>query len=366
MEDHLAGEVTELLLQMFVGSFGDRLRTRRRRGGRQRLDRLDDLVGLLDEVAGQRVVGLLGVPGAAARRPQALDERHQPLPRLAGPSRRQLDEDRREVVGFDDPVEVLQRHGRDGLVGEAEPGEDGDRCLAGQPFQQRQLHVRQHQLRMAVADQQRPGRQGGRERFPVDRPGAAARQRDDGEAEPRQVEERETGHDAEALPEPGPQERHGVLADGGATGNGEADVAPERRLLQPDGDGLVDLADPAGRLVEVVAGDELDTFGDQVRHHRVPERADEPPLGIRGLDGGAGRGQQQIGAPGTETDDDDAARSRAHPTCCVGLPGLPGGSPVSGSVVGVLPLSLRSVLGFGTAGGTTSGAWPVAGGSNVP
>ena len=46
------------------------------RGG-ELLDRLDHLVALLEQVARQRVVGLLGVPRAAARAAEAFGEREQ-------------------------------------------------------------------------------------------------------------------------------------------------------------------------------------------------------------------------------------------------------------------------------------------------
>ena len=373
VEDHLAGQVAELLLEVLVGAFGDGLGAGRRGRRRQRLDGLDHLVGLLDEVAGQGVVGLLGVPGAAAGGPQPLDEGHEPLPRLTGAARRHLDVHRREVVGLDDAVEVLQGDGGDGLVGQAEPGQDRHRRLAGEALQQRQLHVGEHQRGVAVADEQRAGREGGGERLAVDRPGAASRQRVDAEAEPGEVEERQAGDEDEPLPEPGPEQRHRLLADGGAAGDGEADVAAVGGGGESGGDRLVDLGQGGGGVVDGVEALELDALGGEVGHGRVAGGAHEPACCRHGQERRPPGGQEEICPAGTEPDDDNPARAGAgagrlprlaHPTRCVGLPGVPGSSP--GSVVVVGRLSVRSVFGFGALGGTTSGGWPVAGGWNVP
>src|SRR2546423_11709180 len=96
----------------------------------------------------------------------------------------------------------------------------------------------------------------------------------------------------------------------------------------------------------------------------MAQGADEAPLGRRPQNRRPGRRQQEIGAAGPEAGDDDTSSPFGHPTGCVGLPGVPGSSPGSGSVVG--GLSERCVLGLGATGGTTTGAWPVAGASNVP
>ncbi len=94
VEHHLQQQVAELLAQ---------------RGVVRGLDRLDRLVRLLDEVLDERVVGLLGVPRAAARGAQPVhdrDEVEQPLARRGRPvttARRSLGRrearQHREVVG---------------------------------------------------------------------------------------------------------------------------------------------------------------------------------------------------------------------------------------------------------------------------
>ena len=76
VEDHLVEQVPELVDErgvrrvVGVGAAG-------RRGG-EGFDRLDDLVGLLEQVAGERVVGLLRVPWAAARAAQRPGELEEP------------------------------------------------------------------------------------------------------------------------------------------------------------------------------------------------------------------------------------------------------------------------------------------------
>ena len=76
MEDHLIEEVAELVDERAVPRVVGGDTGRRVRG--QVLDRLDHLVALLEQVAGERVVGLLGVPRAAAWPAQELREGEQP------------------------------------------------------------------------------------------------------------------------------------------------------------------------------------------------------------------------------------------------------------------------------------------------
>ena len=89
VEHDLVEEVAELVLE------------RRVPGRRQVLDRLDHLVRLLEEVAGERVVGLLGVPRAPARVAQPLGELERAAPARAPRHRTGVDEQRGEVVGLD-------------------------------------------------------------------------------------------------------------------------------------------------------------------------------------------------------------------------------------------------------------------------
>ncbi len=75
VERHLQQQVAELLADR-VGVVG--------------VDRLDQLVGLLEQVAGERLVRLLRVPGAAVGSAQPrldADQVEQPLPTLAGRDR---------------------------------------------------------------------------------------------------------------------------------------------------------------------------------------------------------------------------------------------------------------------------------------
>ena len=274
------------------------------------------------------------------------------------------------MVGLDDPVQVLQRNGGDGLVGQAEAGQDGHRRLARQALQQRQLHVGEHQPRVAVAHQDGPRRQRAGQGHPVHRTGTAPGQGVDAETEPGQIDERQAREEDEALAEAGPEQGHGVLPHRRAAGDGEAHVALLGRRQQAGGDRLVDLADGAGGLVDGVETLEFHALGGEVGHRRVTGRPHETPLRRHGQEGVAGGGQQEVGAARAEAGDDDAtgpgvAPALGHPPIFwTGLSGDPGASPGRGCVGATL--SVRSVLGFGTIGGTTSGGWSVAGGWNVP
>ncbi len=114
--------------------------------------------------------------------------------------------------------------------------------------------------------------------------------------------------------------------------------------------------------------------------------ADEPPLGNGRGNDGPRRRQQEIGAAGPEADDDDTPESlnrvpfRPGIACChgrekescyhppgeFGSPGVPDGAPGNSGTLGGVPVSERCVLGCGGWGGTTTGTWPGADGSNVP
>ncbi len=86
MEDHLEQQVTELLAQVIAVAG---------------LDRLDRLVGLLDQVGDQRLVGLLRVPGAAAGRAQPVHHRDEVEQRGTG-----------KVVGAGQHLELGRRCSR--------------------------------------------------------------------------------------------------------------------------------------------------------------------------------------------------------------------------------------------------------------
>ena len=119
VEDDLEEQVAELLGE-----------------GRRRAaaERVVDLVGLLEEVVPERLVGLLAVPRAAVRQAQAVrDPGHRPRARdghLAG-DRRQVERRRRDPPPSSSPiVEALGRaEPADRMVGRDRAGEDAERVV---------------------------------------------------------------------------------------------------------------------------------------------------------------------------------------------------------------------------------------------
>ncbi len=89
VEDHLVQQVAELVLERAVGLGGNLALGR---GRRERLDRLDDLVRLLEQVPRERVVRLVGVPRAAAGSPQPLGQPEQTSELARGRGHTALDE----------------------------------------------------------------------------------------------------------------------------------------------------------------------------------------------------------------------------------------------------------------------------------
>ena len=147
VEHHLVEQVAELVLERAYAVVA-------RRSGRL-LERLDDLVGLLEEVAGERVVGLLGVPRAAARIAQPLGEleqsHHLAAPRSAAPASTKTDV---RWSGATAAVELRERDHGDVLVGQAETLQHHDRRVGAEVLEQRELHVGEHELVVALRDEQ--------------------------------------------------------------------------------------------------------------------------------------------------------------------------------------------------------------------
>ena len=195
VEDHLVEQVAELVDERDVrGVVGRDIVGRERR---QRLDRLDDLVALLEQVARQRVVRLLGVPRAAAGPPEPLREGEQPaeLARRRPPAP-PGDEDRREVVGVDVAVEVGERRARrrarrgDRRAAAPSPTVSGGRAArAARASRRTRTSGWSH---CAISSGAPESSVDGVERTAVDDPGAR-RQRVDPEARPRGVGERQPG-----------------------------------------------------------------------------------------------------------------------------------------------------------------------------
>ena len=158
----------------------------RRRG--QPVEHVEDLVGLLQQVAAGEAVGLGPVPGAAApqRAHQLLEARSARRHRRRQPP----DPQAGEVVGADRSVQVRPRHRGDRLVGQAQALQDDDRLVGASSTASLMSESTSRVSHWATSSG--PPLAGGLdgEALPVDQP-HAGRQRVDAEAGPGQVEERQ-------------------------------------------------------------------------------------------------------------------------------------------------------------------------------
>ena len=203
VEDHLVQQIAELVLERAVRALLD---VGGGRVGRQCLDRLHHLVRLLEEVARERVVCLVGVPGTPARPAQPFGQSEQARELAGGRAHTAVDEQRGQVVGLDVPVEVGERDGAHLLVVETEMAQHCHRRVGGKDLQEHELHVREQQARVALRDEDRPAadRVLGGDAASIGETGAGHRV--DAEPGPRQLGEREAGNELQ----------HDVAALGGA------------------------------------------------------------------------------------------------------------------------------------------------------
>ena len=158
VEHDFVQQVAELVFERGVRAGGNGNVAARRLEG-QRFDRFHHFVRLFEEVARQRVMGLLRIPRAPTRVTEPLGELQEPhdlAGRARGP-RLDLDVERGEVIGLDGAVELGQLDGRDQLVGEAEALQHRDRRGRVEMLEQRELHVGQHERVVALRDQHRAG-----------------------------------------------------------------------------------------------------------------------------------------------------------------------------------------------------------------
>src|SRR5829696_1622024 len=306
VEDHLVEEVAELVLERAVRACRS---VARRRVGRQRLDRLHDLVRLLEHVARERVVRLIGVPGTPAGSAQPFGQSEQPRELAGGRARAAVDEQCGEVIGVDVAIEVGERDGAHLLVVEPETLEHRHRRVGRKNFEEHQLHVRQQEARVALRDEDRTAgdRVLGREMTGIGETGAGHRV--DTEPRPRQLAEREAGHDLEHdVAERGgvAQELDAALGDGRVAGHGVHHLAAGSGDVEElGGDAVVDVVEVVGGVVVVIEAAEIETGVGQFADGGMPGRADVPVRDL--LEDAAGGGEYVVGARRPEADDHDAA-----------------------------------------------------------
>ena len=288
VEEHLEQDIAELFLERVDALVGV---------GRQPVDRLEELVALLEQVPLERLVGLLTVPGAPG--PQGVDqlvELHQ-LRRNRLLQRR--DVDRREVVRLDTTVEVGPLDLEDALVGQAQPLDDRDRLA--RPLLDRELHVAQDQCRVALGNEQRAALAGGIDGEPmtVDHP-HAGRDGVDPQPGPGEVEEGQGRHDLGRDAGVVEEQLHRPLGDERRSGDGVHDpIGHRRRLHQAFDDGRVHLVHGVGGVVDVVE----ERRPGQHRCRGVPLGPGEH--GRRRGDRRERARRDEVVAAGAEPDDDD-------------------------------------------------------------
>ena len=301
VQHHLVEHVAELVLE------------RCDTVGIEVLDRLDRLVGLFEQVPGERRVRLLGVPRTSARVAQALgelDEAHQ-LARRA--HRAGVDEHRREVVGHDrTAVELLERHHRDLLVGEAEALQHRDRRVGPEVLEQRELHVGEHELVVALRDQESAAQLRVFEGAPVDDTRVAVH-RIDAEPHPREVRERHARDQFHLDGGIGAQQRDRALGDRGTARHRVDDLTVlVRGRDQPGRDLRVRRLEVGGGVVDVVERRERDAVGQEVVDRGMAQRAGESMR--RRRQRRARDRQEVVSTRRSEAQRDDPVRHRGSPS----------------------------------------------------
>ena len=249
-----------------------------------------------------------GHPPGIAQPLGQLHETHQ-LARRA--HRAGVDEHRREVVGHDAAaVELLERDHGDLLVGQTEALQHRDRRVGAEVLEQRELHVGEHELVVALRDQQPTAR--ARPKFDgaaVDDPRVAVH-RDRRRAAPtrgrRTTPPRPVRRSTVAI---GAQQRHRALGDRRTPGTAYttspcACAAATRRATISRVRGL----EVVGGVVHVVERRERHAGGGQVVDRGMAQRARESVR--RRQQRGARDRQEVVGTRRSEADGDDPVGTR--------------------------------------------------------
>ena len=177
-------------------------------------------------------------------------------------------------------VEVRERDGAHLLVVEAEMAQHRDRRVGGEALEEHELDVREQQARVALRNEDRAAadRVLGREVAGVGETGAGHRV--DTEPGPRQLGEREAGHELEhdvATLGGATQELHTALGDGRVAGHGVHHLTGTGGDVDElGGDPVVDVVEVVGGVVVVVEAAELDAGRGQVGDGGMPGGADVP------------------------------------------------------------------------------------------
>ncbi len=246
------------------------------------------------------------------------------------------------MIGFDRLVELGQRDRHELLVGQSESLQHDHLVLGRQHLEQRELHVGEHEAGVALREQHRARESGGvdGERAGVDH--ARTGHRVDAEAVPREVCEREPGHDLD-VDTHAAQQRNGALGNRGTARYGVQHLAVfVRGFDHPRRDRGVHGVEIVAAVVEQVERLEIESFARELVDGRV-SRGAHVAHGDS-LQRGARRGQQKVDAGRTEPDDDDSRLG--HP---------PAGTVVVVVVVGAAHAAdfSRHVRTAGALGGVT-------------
>ena len=214
--------------------------------------------------------------------------------------------------------------------------------LGGKRFEQRELHVGAHELGVALREQHRPRETRG---FGCEAPGvdhARSGHRINTQAIPREIGERQAGHDLD-FDARSPQQHDGALRNRRTTRHCVQDLPVlVRGFDHSRRDRRVDRVEIVARVVQQVERIERDALTRKLFNRRM---ARGPRVAHRHcLESGARDRQQQIDTGRAEPDHHDARR--AHPPC---------GAVVAGaSVVVVVGFWSRAVRGVGCDGGVTA------------
>ena len=193
VDHHLEEEVAELVLERVVRAGGN---VAAGRVGRELVDRGRDLVRLFEHVPAQRVMGLRRVPRASARAAQPFGQREQPRELARHRDVAGVDEHRREMVGLDRLVELGERQRARAVRRAARaPAARSPRARAASTSSNASLTSESTNRVSHCASSIGPAKPGrvDRERARVDHPRTG--HRIDAEPVPREVGERQAGHD---------------------------------------------------------------------------------------------------------------------------------------------------------------------------